>query len=271
MTVFVPQLYRRASLPQQLQFGAVVGYAVVFSLLLAFPDAGIGLPQAFYLPIVLASLSGGPATGAIAGVIATLLYEAALRANGVGSLAASAPFHLLVWVAAGTIVGYFAHRTRGMLAEALNLLEHMLHIARHDASAGVLSSSGLETAISRRIAEDEQFGLLVGEVSGDPDLLQTARRAIELRNADELRNGETVVVGLVGPTQLAVVVPAASSAELQREAAELEQLLERHGCRAMFGWAARPAEGDDALSLCRAASERLYARRYSPGIQPAAA
>jgi hypothetical protein len=266
VTVFVPQLYRRASLPQQLQFGAVVGYAAVFSLLLAFPDAGIGIPQAFYVPIVLASLSGGPGTGATAGVVATLLYEATLRANGVGSLAASAPVHLLAYVAAGTIVGYFARRTRGMLAEALNLLEQMLHVARHDVSAEVLSSSGLETAISRRIAEDEQFGLLIGEVSGGGgDLLQTAQRAIELRN------GETVVVGRVGPTQLAVVVSAGSSAAVQREATELEQLLERHGCRATFGWAVRPAEGDDALSLCRAASERLYARRYSQSVQPAAA
>jgi hypothetical protein len=265
VTVFVPQVYRRASLPQQLQFGAVVGYAAVFCLLLAFPDAGIGIPQAFYVPIVLASLSGGPGTGATAGVIATLLYEATLRANGVESLAASAPVHLLAYVAAGTIVGYFARRTRGMLAEALNLLEQMLHVARHDVSAEVLSSSGLETAISRRIAEDEQFGLLVGEVSGGDDLLRTAQRAIELRN------GETVVVGRVGPTQLAVVVSAGSPAAVQREAAELEQLLERHGCRAMFGWAVRPAEGDDALSLCCAASERLYARRYSQSVQPAAA
>ena len=265
MTVFVPQLYRRASLPQQLQFGAIVGYAAVFAVVLAFPTAGIGIPQAFYIPIVLASLSGGPATGATAGVIATILYEAALRANGVGSLAASAPFHLLVWVAAGTIVGYFARRTRGMLAEALNLLEQMLHVARHDVSAGALAASGLETAISKRIAEDERFGLLVGEVSGDDELLERAQRAIELRG------GETDVVGRVGPTQLAVVVSAASPAAVQREAAELEQLLERHGCRASFGWAARPAEGDDALSLCRAASERLYARRYAQGIQPAAA
>jgi hypothetical protein len=262
---FVPQLYRRASLPQQLQFGAIAGYAAVFAALLAFPDADIGIPQAFYLPIVLASLSGGPATGATAGVIATILYEAALRANGVGSLAASAPFHLLVWVAAGTIMGYFARRTRGMLAEALNLLEQMLHVARHDAGAGVLGSSGLETAISRRVAEDEQFGLLVGEMSGDESLLEKAQRAIELRH------GETVVVGLIGPSQLAVVVSAASPAAVQREAAELEQLLERHGCRALFGWAVRPAEGDDALSLCRAASERLYARRHAQNVQPAAA
>ena len=265
MTVFVPQLYRRASLPQQLQFGAVVGYVAVFFVLLAFPDAGIGIPQAFYVPIVLASLSGGPATGATAGVIATLLYAAALQANDVGNLAASAPFRLVAYVAAGTIVGYFARRTRGMLAEALNLLEQMLHVARHDVSDGVLGSSALETAISRRIAENEQFGLLVGEVSGDDDLLEKAQRAIEVRH------GETVVVGRVGPTQLAVVVSAASPAAVQYEAAELEELLERHGCRASFGWAARPAEGDDALSLCRAASERLYARRYSQGFQPAAA
>ena len=96
-------------------------------------------------------------------------------------------------------------------------------------------------------------------------MIQTAKRAIELRN------GETVMVGRIGPTQLAVVISAESPAAVQREAAELEQLLERHGCRATFGWAARPAEGDDALSLCRAASERLYARRYSQALQPAAA
>ena len=137
---------------------------------------------------MLASLSGGPATGATAGLIATLLYEAALRANGVGNLAASAGVHLVAYVAAGTIVGYFARRARGMLADALNLLEQMLHVARHDVAAGALSSSGLETAISRRIAEDELFGLLLCELSGGDDLVQTAQRAIEYCTS---RNGET--------------------------------------------------------------------------------
>jgi hypothetical protein len=155
-----------------------------------------------------------------------------------------------------------------MLAEALQLLDQMLHVARSDATTGALSTSGLESAISRRIAEDQRFGLLVGEVTGEGRdsavLLQAARRAIELRAGDD------VVVGEVGPTQLAVVVSAESPSALQREAAELEQLLERHGWRATFGWAARPAEGDDALSLCRAASERLYARHLALGLEPAA-
>jgi len=152
-----------------------------------------------------------------------------------------------------------------MLADALNLLEQLLRVARHDATAGGCSPPAVSRrAISRRIAEDEPFGLLLCELSGDDALLQAARRAIELR-------GDQVVVGRVGPAQLAVVVPAASPAAVQREAAELEQLLEHHGCGALFGWASRPAEGDDALSLCRAASERLYARRFSQGFQPAAA
>ena len=270
MSVWVPQLYRRASLPQQLQFGAVVGYIAVFFALLAFPDAGIGIPQGFYIPIVLAALSGGPATGATAGVVATVLYEAALRANGVGGVAAGSPVRLVVYVAAGTIVGYFARRARGMLADALNLLDQMLHVARHDVAGRALSTSGLETAITRRIAEDEPFALLLCELNGGDRVLETAQRAIESRKSDK-GNGDNVVVGRVGPSQLAVLVSAASLGAAQREATELEQLLEHHGCPALFGWAARPAEGDDALSLCRAASERLYARRFSAGVQPAAA
>jgi hypothetical protein len=268
VSVLVPRLYRRASLPHQLQVAAVVGYAAVFLVLLSYPNAGIGISQIFYVPIVLASLSGGPVTGVAAGVIASILYEASLRANGLGDVSSRAGVHLVAYVAAGTIVGYFAGRARAMLAEALSLLDQMLHVARHDVGAHRLGSSGLQGAISRRVAEGQRFGLLVGEVASEArdtgEALRVACRAIELNR------GESVSVARVGPAQLAVLVAAESLEAVQQEALGLEQLLDGSGFRVTFGWAAGPTEGDDALSLCRAASERLYARCFSLGLEPAA-
>jgi hypothetical protein len=269
VSVLVPRLYRRASLPHQLQGGALVGYAVVFLVLLTYPNAGIGISQIFYVPIVLASLSGGPGTGAAAGVIASMLYEASLRANGLGDVSSRAGVHLLAYVAAGTIVGYFAARARAMLAESLSLLDQMLHVARHDIGAGRLGASGLQGAISRRVVEGQRFGLLVGEVASEArdtgDALRAACHAIELDR------GQSAAVARVGPAQLAVLVTAESLGAVEQEGLDLEQLLARCGVRVTFGWAAGPTEGDDALSLCRAASERLYARRFSLGVEPAAA
>ncbi|HEY6016582.1 MAG TPA: hypothetical protein VIU16_07345, partial [Gaiellaceae bacterium] len=48
-------------------------------------------------------------------------------------------------------------------------------------------------------------------------------------------------------------------------AGTLERVLDERGCRATFGWAVYPSEGDDSLTLFRCASERLYARRIVRG------
>ena len=48
-------------------------------------------------------------------------------------------------------------------------------------------------------------------------------------------------------------------------AAKLEGAMARQESRITFGWAVYPADGENALSLYRAADERLYARKLVRG------
>jgi GGDEF domain-containing protein len=67
-------------------------------------------------------------------------------------------------------------------------------------------------------------------------------------------------VARVGPAELAALVTCQTPAGARDVCANLERDLAESGCRATFGWAFHPADGADALSLLRAADERLYAR-----------
>jgi len=256
----VARLYRRSSVPQRLHGGALVGYAAVFAGLFVYGRPGIGIGQGFYVPIVLVALAGGPATGAAAGLLATLLYEIALFPDASDGVTQRGGIHLLWYVAAGALVGYFAQRGRALLAEALHTLDDLLRLARRDLDTGTRTAEGLNGVLAERIAAGRPFVLLLGELECDTH--HAGLRAATAAIAAGLDGG--VEIARVGPAQLAVV-PAGSVCAPRREAAALERLLDRSGSRATFGWAAFPGEGDDALSLFRAASERLYARRLVRG------
>ena len=76
--------------------------------------------------------------------------------------------------------------------------------------------------------------------------------------------------------------PAARAAPLCRQdphgdadqkcafAARLERVLASQGSQITFGWAVFPSDGENALSLYRAADERLYARKLVRLEQPEA-
>jgi hypothetical protein len=65
----------------------------------------------------------------------------------------------------------------------------------------------------------------------------------------------------VGEDSFAVLTYAGSSNEAGKVAAHLQRVLASDGFAVTFGWAAYPQDGENALSLYRAADERLYARR----------
>jgi len=254
-------LFRRASFPTRLQALAVVGYALIFLILLVFGRPGLGLGGAFYVPVVLVALVRGPVLGAAAGVLALVLYEAAVlipsNAQWDGVLSVGLDVRLCSYVVAGVVVGYVSGRGRHMLARSLHVLDELLVLARRDVKTGTLSPIGLEGAISRRVAGGWPFGLLVGRVEpGHPngELLREACRVIGRRLDIE---GE---ISWVGPSELAVLVTCQAAAGAREACEAVERDLAEIGCRATFGWAFHPAEGADALSLLRAADERLYAR-----------
>jgi len=72
-------------------------------------------------------------------------------------------------------------------------------------------------------------------------------------------------VARVGGDEFAVLTVLGRTDEAAALAAKLESAMARQGSRITFGWAVYPADGENALSLYRAADERLYARKLVRG------
>jgi len=68
-------------------------------------------------------------------------------------------------------------------------------------------------------------------------------------------------VARIGHQDFAVLAPLERSDGARRLAAHLQRALAGSGVAVTLGWATSPRDGDNALSLYRAADERLYARR----------
>ena len=62
--------------------------------------------------------------------------------------------------------------------------------------------------------------------------------------------------------RIAALAALGSTQEAARLASRLESVLAGAGLGITFGWAVHPQDGLNALSLYRAADERLYARKY---------
>ena len=84
-------------------------------------------------------------------------------------------------------------------------------------------------------------------------------REIAARLLHSLPPGDEVA--RIGEDSFAVLTYASSATDAGKTAAHLQRVLADDGFSVTFGWAAYPQDGVNALSLYRAADERLYARR----------
>lgn len=237
------------SVPRKLEAAALLVYAVVFALLIAFGRPGLGISQGFYLAIVLVALAGGPVSGLGAGVLATLLCGIVAAHNGDTLDRSLEPLgiRLASFTASGVAVGYFAHRGRQMLAESLHVLDEMLRLARREVATGTITPDGIHARIAQRAEESSPFAVLVGTTTEAPDAtLRAAMRALAAAAGPESE------IARIGRTRVALVVPAETADEAQRVARAIE-----HATGAHIGWAFHPQDGDNPLSLFGAASERL--------------
>ena len=250
---------------QLLALGALLGYGAVFFAFVFLERPGLGIGHFYYLPITLLALAAGPAVGAAGGVAATLLYAADLMLNPhVVSTDPLEPtlLRLAVFVAMGALVGWFASSKR-------NLVEELRTLAERDVLTGLPNTRAFEAAIGRRLDAKKAFTLLVGDLDalarvndeqGEREGDETLRRFAE-RLGSTL--GAADDIARVGSDEFAVVT--ASPDHPARLAGRLEQLLGEEGCAITFGWACFPREGENALSLYRAANERLYVRKLARG------
>jgi diguanylate cyclase (GGDEF)-like protein len=235
----------------------------VFLALAFYEKPGLGLGHFFYVAIILAALATGPAVGAGAAAVATALFAVGVVISpnipSSEALTTSTGIRFITYLTVGVVTGYFTKRNRALLAE-LQLL------ADRDALTGLPNTRVFERAISERLSRDQPFGLIVGGVD---NLLSDAGRG-RLEPDEVLREVATRLlhslppgdeVARIGEDSFAVLTYSASAGDTGKVAAQLQGLLAAEGFAVTFGWAAYPQDGSNALSLYRAADERLYARR----------
>jgi diguanylate cyclase (GGDEF)-like protein len=154
------------------------------------------------------------------------------------------------------------------VASYLELVERLRILAERDFLTGLPNTRAFELAIARRLATAEPFALLLGDMDGlkavndnhghveGNEALQRLGLLLgsSLRAADELAR--------VGGDEFAVLTSLESGEEAARLAARLEGITRTAGAGITFGWSVYPHDGSEALSLFRAADERLYARKF---------
>jgi diguanylate cyclase (GGDEF)-like protein len=247
-----------------LVFSSLACSAVVFACFVAYERPGLGIGHFYYLAIALAAMAGGAVAGALAGGFATALYVAGVLVNAnvpsnelltTGTLTRG-----LTYVTIGALIGWFASHHRSMVAE-LSVL------AERDVLTGLPNTRAFEAAITRRLGAGRPFALLVADMDALKDFNRdegfTAGNDALRRLADSLANslGPDDDVARVGSDEFAILASVHNSDGAARLATKLERMLRDDRSRATLGWAAFPQEGDNALALYRAASERLYARK----------
>jgi len=219
--------------------------AAIFVTFTFYEKPGLGLGHFYYVAIILAALATGPAVGAAAAGAATVLFALGVILNP-----DIPPSEVL---STSTGIRFVTYMTVGIVAE-------------RDALTGLPNTRAFERAIGERLARDQPFALAVGGVD---DVASTiGRRAV---NADDMLReiasrllhslppGDEVA--RIGEESFAVLTYAGSASEAGKIAVQLQRLLAAEGLAVTFGWAAYPQDGANALSLYRAADERLYARR----------
>lgn len=247
---------------------AWASFAPVFALFLLFERPGLGIGHFYYVSIALLALASGPLLGALAGLVATGLYVLGIVVNPhippTDVPTVSTTIRGVTFVGMGVLLGFFASRNRRLVAE-LRIL------AERDFVTGLPNTRAFEQAIDLRLGSGQPFSLLLGDMDSLKkinDELGHAEGNDALRRLSDLLErslGAEDEVARVGGDEFAVISSAATVEEAAALAERLEAVLAAEGSRITFGWAASPRDGTNALSLYRAADERLYARKLLRG------
>ena len=248
---------------------SLAGFAIIFACLVLFELPGLGIPHFFYLPVAAFAMTGGVRRGICGGLLASALFTLGVAFNSsiptaTQLISLSTPIRILTYTSIGALIGWFAAHDR-------ELVTRLQLLAERDFLTGLPNTRAFEAAIVRRLAEGRPFALLLG----DMDVLKTINDAKgHAEGNDALRRLAEMLgsvlrphdeVARVGGDEFAVITALPGGEEAAAAAARLESVLEGQGVRITFGWSLYPTEGENALSLYRAADERLYARKLVRG------
>jgi diguanylate cyclase (GGDEF)-like protein len=248
---------------------ALALFALVFVLFVYCERPGLGLGHFFYIAIALAALAGGTTAGVSSGLLAAVLYALGVSLNPYVPTSTLPTFPTLIravtFVAIGTLVGWFATRHRQLLSE-------MAVLADRDVLTGLPNTRAFEAAITRHLDDDKPFALLVADLDGLDDgnagsnSLSTGEDSLRsVANMLALSMQPGTEIARIGGDEFAVIAHGPQSGGGRQLAVSLQERLASSGIAVTFGWAFYPDDGDNALTLYRAANERLYARKLVNG------
>jgi len=246
---------------------AGAGFALFFLVVVLFEHPGLGLGRFLFLPVVLFALATDAWLGALGGVLATALYIAAVFINPKipesSILTTSMLVRFVSFVAVGALIGYFAEEHRELVAR-------LRALAERDELTGLPRGRAFESEMSKRLAQDGPFALLLGVIGPLVDLERRDEADALLRVSRLLTTCLDPRDSLVrvGQDEFGVLTSLSSGDEAGRLAATLESVLDQEGLDVTFGWAVAPQDGANALSLCQAADERRYARTLIRAARP---
>ncbi len=242
---------------------AAACYAGVFAAFVAWDNPGLGIGHLFVLPICMVALVSDAVVGLLAGVLATALYiVAVLMAPHVPSSQAvtgASLIRLVVYVAVGTLIGFFAHRNR-------QLVERLRNLAGLDFVTGVGNARSFDEELARRCAAGKPFSLILADLDSITEINNTHGHAAG--NAALKRVGEVLVqhagrsdcVARIGGDEFAVVI--ALSAELVATfVAAANRSLASENLSLTFGATSSPDDGQTAAELFHKADDRLFAAK----------
>lgn len=239
-------------------------FVLTLSCFLLYERPGLGLGHFYYIGIALAAMAMGTRFGIAAGLLATTCYATGVVVNphiaSTEVLRVGTITRAITYVTIGGLIGWFASRNRSMLDE-------MRVLAERDVLTGLPNTRAFETAISRRLADGRPFALLLADMDALKDFNRdegfTAGNDALRRLADQILKslGPDDDVARVGSDEFAILAAVRNSDGAAQLASRLERMLADDRTKATLGWAVYPHEGDNALALYRAASERLYARK----------
>jgi GGDEF domain-containing protein len=250
--------------------GGLACYAAVFVLFRLAERPGLGTGHLFYIAIVLVAVSGGVATGASAGLLATMLYAVDVYWNPrvpTGSIETLATgIRLVSYLLVGSLIGYYAARSRTLLARAEALAEALQILARRDFVTGLPNQRAFEIAINGRIESGRPFDLVLCQVPPAPEGTSSLDWLLGIGERLTYALPAEADVAQISDHQFAVLVTPEEGQSAASVTASVEAAI-RSFARPVAGWACYPSDATDALGLFTAASERLYARSIAHGAE----
>lgn len=242
---------------------AALIYAGVFTAFVVVETPGLGIGTFFYIPVCLVALVSDEVLGALAGVLATALYVAAVvlapAVPSAQAVTSATAIRLVTFTIVGTLMGFYASRNR-------QLVDRLRELAGRDFVTGLGNARSFDEELGKRCASGRPFALMLADADGLNALNQVHGHAAG--NAALKRIGEVLtqhaepddVLARIGGDEFALLtaLPAEQIAALQARA---NRTLATEDLSATFGVTFCPADGQTASELFHKADDRLFAAK----------